>query len=59
MEHLEPGDIIKYGHHMVVVVELVDGGAVVRDQHGQEGWIALPHDVPVAGRAGEGLFAHL
>lgn len=57
--HLIPGDVIKSGHRMVAVLEVGDDRVLARDAHGLELWIPVSDDVKVAGRAGEGLYAHL
>jgi hypothetical protein len=53
------GDVIRVGHHAAVILEVMEEGAEVRDDLGQEGYLALPEEVLRSGLAGEGIYAHL
>jgi hypothetical protein len=53
------GDVIRVGHHAAVILEVKEGGAVVRDDRGNEWFRELPEEVLRSGYAGQGIYAHL
>ena len=56
---LQRGDVVRYGHHALVILEN-DGDVVIgRDDEGDEGVVDLPEEVLLSGYAGEGIYAHL
>ena len=56
---LRRGDVIRAGHYAAVILEVKEEGAVVRDDRGEEGYLALPEEVLRSGIAGEGFYAYL
>ena len=56
---LEPGDVIKFGHRTVAIVETDGVTAIIRFANGDLGRTELPETTDRLGYAGEGIYARL